>query len=66
MILLNQARTLEEARKEILKSNPSYGYKALPLTSIPFECVVSDTLHIWLRITDKIENLLLKKLQLYG
>jgi hypothetical protein len=41
--------------KEKDENDKSFGYKNMPLTDIPFiDCVV-DPLHLWQRITDKLE-----------
>jgi hypothetical protein len=53
------ARTIKEAR---LKKG--FGYIESPLTSIEFSKACIDLLHMWLRISDKLEKLLVDKLTL--
>ena len=56
------ARTLAEART----SQGSFGYIRMPLTSIDFSDCVVDMLHLFLRITDQLEKLLLDDIKKYG
>jgi hypothetical protein len=55
-------RNLDEA-KELYKRN-KFGYQNIPITTIPFDCCIIDTLHMLLRITDQLFELLLSKIEL--
>jgi hypothetical protein len=57
------ARTLEEA--EVLSMNQEFGYKTIPMSKcFPFHFVIIDILHLFLRITDTLINLLKQDFEL--
>ena len=61
------ARCLKEAHNKYNpKSKDSCGYQKEPLSPIEFVRAVIDMLHMWLRITDKLEDKLVEKIIEHG
>jgi hypothetical protein len=56
-------RTLHEANRLFHKTKwtENLGYIKKPLTGIDFKYCCADMLHLWLRVTDKLEVHLLKR-----
>jgi hypothetical protein len=62
------ARSINDALKMTIDENTkaTLGYKHPPLTNIPFQDAVVDLLHLFLRITDKLQSLFFDTLCLSG
>lgn len=59
------ARSLKDAMLYIGKQE-NFGYTKIPLTTIEYRDCCIDLLHLLLRITDQLEDLLLELIDAYG